>query len=89
MSSKPLSVSETGPYLGILGDEPVLETTSDMSLLSTMKVVRMIKRDLLANAFLVLIQHDDSLTGISDNEIFERADGTSDDPFAKYVRAKV
>jgi hypothetical protein len=85
MTSKPQSVSETVPYLGILGDEPVLETTSDMSLLSTKKVVHMIKKDLLADAFLLLIRHDDSLKGISDNESFDRADGTSGDPFAKFV----
>jgi hypothetical protein len=85
MTSKPQSITETEPYLGILGDEPVLETTSDMSLLSTKEVVHMIKRDLLADAFLLLIQHDDSLKGISENGNFERADGTSDDPFAKYV----
>jgi hypothetical protein len=45
----------------------------------------MIKGDLLADALLLLIQHDDSLKGISENENFERADGTSDDPFAKNV----
>jgi hypothetical protein len=67
MTSKPQYVSETEPYLVTLGDEPVLETTSDMSLFSTKKAVRMIKRDLLADAFLVLIQHDESLKGISDN----------------------
>jgi hypothetical protein len=70
MTSKPQSVSETEPYLGILGDESVLETTSDMLLLSTKKVVRMIKRDLFADAFLLMIQHDDSLKGKSENEKF-------------------
>jgi hypothetical protein len=61
--------------MGILGDEPVLGTTSDMSLLSTKKVVRMIKRDLLADAFLLLIQHDDSLKGISENKILREQMG--------------
>jgi hypothetical protein len=56
-----------------------------MSLLSTKKVVRMIKRELSADAFLLLIQHYDSLKGISDNDNFARADGTSVDPFDKYV----
>jgi hypothetical protein len=84
ITSKPQSISETEPYLGILGDEPVLETTSDMNLLSTKKVVRMIKRDLLAGIFVA-----DSIwwqsKGYSENGNFERADGKSDDPFAKYV----
>jgi hypothetical protein len=48
-------------------------------------VVRLIKGDLLADAFLLLIQHDDSLKGISDKETDESADGISSDPFAKYV----
>jgi hypothetical protein len=61
----------------------LFETTSDISLLSTKKVVRLIKGDLLADAFLLLIQHDDSLKGITDNDTFESADGTSSDPFAK------
>jgi hypothetical protein len=69
MTSKPHSVSKTEPYLGILGDEHELETTSDMSLISTKKLVRMIKRDLLVDAFLLLIQHDDSLKGISEMKI--------------------
>jgi hypothetical protein len=42
MTSKPQTISYTEPYLGILGDEPVLETTSDISPLSTKKVVRLI-----------------------------------------------
>jgi hypothetical protein len=47
--------TETVPdtFLGILGDEPVLETTSDISLLSTKQVVRLMKGDLLADAFLL------------------------------------
>jgi hypothetical protein len=64
ITSKPQTVSDPETYLGILGNKPVLETTSDISLLSTKKVVRMIKGDLLADAFLLLIQHDDSLKGI-------------------------
>jgi hypothetical protein len=85
MTSKPLTVSDTEPYLGILGDESSLETTWGISLLSTKKVVRLIKGDLLADAFLLLIQHDDSLKGISEEETIENADGTTSDPFAKYV----
>jgi hypothetical protein len=34
---------------------------------------------------LLLIKHDDSLKGISENGNFQRADGTTDDPFAKYI----
>jgi hypothetical protein len=45
----------------------------------------MINGDLLADAFLLLIQHDDSLKGISDKEIFESDEGSSSDPFAKHV----
>jgi hypothetical protein len=85
ITSKPQSVSDTQPYLGILGDEHVLETTSGISLLSTKKGVRLIKGDLLDDAFLLLIQHDDSLKGISHKETDESADGISSDPFAKYV----
>jgi hypothetical protein len=64
ITSKPQTISDPESYLGILGNEPVLETTSDISILSTKKVVHMIKGDLLANVFLLLIQHDDSLKGI-------------------------
>jgi hypothetical protein len=45
----------------------------------------MIKGDLLADAFLLLIQHDDSLKGISDKEVFDSDEGSSSDPFAKHV----
>jgi hypothetical protein len=85
ITSKPQSVSDTEPYLGILGNEPILETTSGISLLCTKKVVCIIKRDLLPDAFLLLIQHDDSLKGISEKEVFESQDGSSSDPFAKHV----
>jgi hypothetical protein len=77
ITSKPHYVSDTEPYLGILGNELVLETTSGISLLSTKKVVRLIKGGSLADAFLLLIQHDDSLKGISDKESDESADGIS------------
>jgi hypothetical protein len=50
--SKPQTVYENESYLGILGNEPVIETTSDIGLLSTKKVVRLIKGDLLADTFL-------------------------------------
>jgi hypothetical protein len=75
MTSKPRSVSESEPYLGIVGDEAELEKTSDMILLSTKKVVRMIKRGLLADAFLLLIQHDDSIKGIPENAILREQMG--------------
>jgi hypothetical protein len=62
-------------FLSISGDAPLLESTSAIYLLSTKKVVRLIQKDLMADAFLLLVQQDDSLQDILENAKSEPSTG--------------
>jgi hypothetical protein len=67
--------NESENYLGLFGEAPSLENNSTVNLLSTKKVVRLIKEDQLADALLLLVQQDDTLHDIPDNDSTETITG--------------
>ena len=69
--------TESENYLGLLGEGHLYKMgtyNSTVNLLSTKKVVRMIKKDQLTDAFLLLVQEDNSLHEITDNSSAETVD---------------
>jgi hypothetical protein len=65
---------ESENYLGLLGEGHLYKMgtyNSTVNLLSTKKVVRLIKKDQLSDAFLLLVQEDNTLQDIPDHDFTE------------------